>query len=479
MGKMAGYAMEANIGDVSMLRGADGKSAYQYAQDGGYTGTEEEFAAKMAALPLGVDDTLTQPGQAADAAAVGNRLSALSEENVKSAELDEYNMVSFKNANGIVLFTLDLSELGAPASYGNLVLSAESLTVEEGGEGTFTVALDSAPSANQIVYLAVSDNTRLTVSPVTLTFTTANYAEPQTVTVTSLQDEDKYDDTITVTLTSKKVDGKQLVVTVSDIDKIPQVVTNGLILYADYTTWDGASDTLVDSAGGLSLTGLAAGFEKVTNGVKARSDVSYKYVRVTRGDDAYAAFQEAYNANREWTFEWFGNYFMTNFFFRKISSTGGTKFGNEITDIKSSAASGTLASDLGGHLVVYRSYLGSDGIYKRENFTANWNFSAEYLNDFIHLVVTAGSNGEMKVYHNGSLIAENTVEDFGSWPTMDTNGEYFNYLNALLDTGSRATAQADGAWVSSQRMYNRVLTQEEIISNMKAEASRLGLSTFQ
>ena len=30
-------------------KGADGKSAYQYAQDGGYTGTEAEFAAKMAA----------------------------------------------------------------------------------------------------------------------------------------------------------------------------------------------------------------------------------------------------------------------------------------------------------------------------------------------------------------------------------------------------------------------------------------------
>lgn len=29
--------------------GADGKSAYQYAQDGGYTGTDVEFAAKMAA----------------------------------------------------------------------------------------------------------------------------------------------------------------------------------------------------------------------------------------------------------------------------------------------------------------------------------------------------------------------------------------------------------------------------------------------
>ena len=29
--------------------GADGKSAYQYAQEGGYTGTETEFAAKLAA----------------------------------------------------------------------------------------------------------------------------------------------------------------------------------------------------------------------------------------------------------------------------------------------------------------------------------------------------------------------------------------------------------------------------------------------
>ena len=29
-------------------RGANGKSAYSYAQDGGYTGTEEEFAAKLA-----------------------------------------------------------------------------------------------------------------------------------------------------------------------------------------------------------------------------------------------------------------------------------------------------------------------------------------------------------------------------------------------------------------------------------------------
>ena len=49
MENLAGYALEANIGGVSMLRGADGKSAYQYAVEGGYTGTETEFAERMAA----------------------------------------------------------------------------------------------------------------------------------------------------------------------------------------------------------------------------------------------------------------------------------------------------------------------------------------------------------------------------------------------------------------------------------------------
>ena len=87
MEKLAGYALEANIGGVdaleaniggvSMLRGADGKSAYQYAVEGGYTGTEEEFAAKLAAEIPAVDATLTQSGQAADAKAVGDALAEM------------------------------------------------------------------------------------------------------------------------------------------------------------------------------------------------------------------------------------------------------------------------------------------------------------------------------------------------------------------------------------------------------------------
>ena len=34
---------------IPALKGTDGKTAYQYAVEGGYTGTETEFAAKLAA----------------------------------------------------------------------------------------------------------------------------------------------------------------------------------------------------------------------------------------------------------------------------------------------------------------------------------------------------------------------------------------------------------------------------------------------
>lgn len=41
--------------------GADGKTAYQYAKDGGYTGTEEEFAQKLAEEINGVEITDGEP----------------------------------------------------------------------------------------------------------------------------------------------------------------------------------------------------------------------------------------------------------------------------------------------------------------------------------------------------------------------------------------------------------------------------------
>ena len=418
----------------------------------------------------------TEPREIVDAKARGD-ISKLSEENVKSAELDEDNVVSFKNSAGLVLFTLDLSSLGTPATYGNLVLSVESLTIEEGGTGDFTVALDSAPSANQIVYLAVSDNTRLTVSPVTLTFTPANYAEPQTVTVTSLQDEDEYDDTITVTLTSRNVDGRQLTVTIVDDDK-PQLVTDGLILYVDYTSWDGESTSIQDSVSGVTINLASGGFAKETNGIRGNG-VAYRYAEIKAFDAAYAAFIEGYNKNQAVSFEWFGNFIIDSWFAR----IGG----NNYTPIGPGhgAASGSSVSNRAGAIDFSYRFIDANG--ETQSIGTASSFSDEsisYANDFVHVVATLSSDGVVTLYYNGVEIKTVTAENFASWPvlnpTTDDTSAIIRFFKALFSTGGTSSvAQVEGNWVSSQRIYNRVLTQEEIISNMKAEASRLGLSTFQ
>lgn len=76
-------------------------------------------------IPLyGTDTTLTEPGVPADAAAVGGRLRSLSEEKANkidtpvSAEVDENNLVSFKNCAGKVLFTLQLFNGGGSTEGG-------------------------------------------------------------------------------------------------------------------------------------------------------------------------------------------------------------------------------------------------------------------------------------------------------------------------------------------------------------------------
>lgn len=56
---------------VDYTDGIDGKSAYQYAQDGGYTGTEEEFAQKIA-NELQLDASLKDNTKAAPAGIVGD-----------------------------------------------------------------------------------------------------------------------------------------------------------------------------------------------------------------------------------------------------------------------------------------------------------------------------------------------------------------------------------------------------------------------
>jgi len=61
-------------------------------------------------------------------------------------------------------------------------------TTEAGGTDTFEVVLNTQPTASVTVALSSSDITEGTVSPATLTFTTATWSTPQTVTVTGVDD---------------------------------------------------------------------------------------------------------------------------------------------------------------------------------------------------------------------------------------------------------------------------------------------------
>ena len=49
----------SNTIDYGQVKGVDGKTAYQYAVEGGYTGTEAEFLDLMAAVPTHIGDTVS------------------------------------------------------------------------------------------------------------------------------------------------------------------------------------------------------------------------------------------------------------------------------------------------------------------------------------------------------------------------------------------------------------------------------------
>ena len=62
------------------------------------------------------------------------------------------------------------------------------VTTEAGGTATFTVVLDGQPTADVTVNLSSSNTAEGTLSPASLTFTSLNWNDPQTVTVTGVDD---------------------------------------------------------------------------------------------------------------------------------------------------------------------------------------------------------------------------------------------------------------------------------------------------
>ena len=121
---------------------------------------------------------------------------------------------SVDEANSVVTATVS-ADTGSPASYSvgtpasamvtvedndtrDVTVSTAALTVNEGTMGTYTVVLDSQPTANVMVTPSRTGSTDVTFSPPTLTFTALNWNTVQPVTVTAAQDNDAVNDSATI-----------------------------------------------------------------------------------------------------------------------------------------------------------------------------------------------------------------------------------------------------------------------------------------
>ncbi|MBF2759954.1 MAG: hypothetical protein ISN28_06745, partial [Ectothiorhodospiraceae bacterium AqS1] len=110
-------------------------------------------------------------------------------------------------------------EFQDPPKLGDIEASVTTLSIDEGNTGTFTVKLDTEPSADATVTISSADAGAVSVDPASLTFTTSNYSTAQTVTVTGEDDADGSDETVDITLSASggiKADDVEVEVSVDD-----------------------------------------------------------------------------------------------------------------------------------------------------------------------------------------------------------------------------------------------------------------------
>ena len=128
----------------------------------------------------------------------------------------------------------------------DVTVAPTELTIGEGGTGQYTVVLDTLPSDNVTVNIAVPSGTDLSVSPSgPLTFTTATWSQAQVVTVTAAEDDDADTDpavTLTHTVTGGDYEGQNAAgVTVSITEDDYSVSFSA----SDYTATEGGDDAQV------------------------------------------------------------------------------------------------------------------------------------------------------------------------------------------------------------------------------------------
>ena len=123
--------------------------------------------------------------------------------------------------------------------------TALTVTEEETTGDSYTVVLDSLPTADVVVTIAGHSGTDVTPNPTTLTFATSNWNTAQTVTVTAGDDTDTTTDMVTLTHSATSTDSDysditiaSVTVTVTDNDTANLVVSTSSL-----TVGEAGSDT--------------------------------------------------------------------------------------------------------------------------------------------------------------------------------------------------------------------------------------------
>ncbi|MCY4232816.1 MAG: spondin domain-containing protein [Bacteroidetes bacterium] len=103
----------------------------------------------------------------------------------------------YDNASSLQV-TITVQDDDAP----QILLSDESIEIGEGATGNFNVSLATVPTSEVEVTVSEFTNPELTRTPATLTFTTLNYNQPKTISVSADHDVNMVNETETLTLTS-------------------------------------------------------------------------------------------------------------------------------------------------------------------------------------------------------------------------------------------------------------------------------------
>ena len=124
-------------------------------------------------------------------------------------------------------------------------VSEAALTIAEGSSDTYTIVLDSQPTAAVTVTINDPSNTDVTAEPASLTFSSTDWSTPKTVTVNAARDADAEGETATVTHTVTSTDSSYSAASANSVSVIvTDDDTAGVsVSEAELTIAEGSSDT--------------------------------------------------------------------------------------------------------------------------------------------------------------------------------------------------------------------------------------------